>query len=87
MPLSVSGAPGPPALWSCSAGPFPLGLHKKHIIQNISCQYWLLTIANSGAYSSGPERNAAACYNIQSIATEECVECHGGHLQSVTFKQ
>ena len=37
--------------WSCSTRPFPLGLPKKHNIQNISCKYLLLTVANSGVYS------------------------------------
>jgi hypothetical protein len=43
-----------PLAWSYTTRLFPLELHQKQGIQNMSCQYWWMKTANLGGYLRGP---------------------------------
>jgi len=75
-----------PLPWSCRTRLIPLGLHQKQDTWNKPCRNWLLKIANSGVYWRDPYRNVT-CYAILPLQLLECIERHGGHLQSATFQQ
>jgi len=63
--------------WLACLTDFTVGLYQKQGIQNISCQ-------NSWPKTVNLEVYSRICFPSQ---LQKCTEWHGGHLESIRFKQ